>query len=86
MQHICLYFYQNKVTGAKEIKYCFKEIQLQPERNPWQVTLRQPARREAGSWPIYFFNFFLHCRDFLLSWSDTLYINRVPPAPVAPVC
>ena len=34
-----------------------------------------------------FFSFsFLHCRDFLLSWSDTLYINRVPLAPVAPVC
>ena len=28
---------------------------------------------------------FLPSRDFLLSWSDTLYINRGPPAPVAPV-
>ena len=34
----------------------------------------------------FLFETFLHCRDFLLSWSDTLYINRVPPAPVAPVC
>ena len=32
-----------------------------------------------------FFETCLHSREFLLSWSDTSYINRVPPAPVAPV-
>ena len=64
LQYICLYLYQNKVTGAEEIKYCFKEIQLQPVRNPRQVTLRQPARREAGSWPIFFVKLFYTVETF----------------------
>ena len=49
LKYICLYLYQNNVTGANEIQYCCKEIQVQHERNPLEVTLRQPARREAGS-------------------------------------
>ena len=77
---MCLYVYQNKVTGANKVQYCCKDIQVQQEKNPLEVTLRQPARREAGSWPIFFFIFFLNCREFLLPWSDTLYINRGPPA------
>ena len=42
--------YQNKVTCANEIQYCCKEIQVQSERNPMEVTLRQLAHREAGTW------------------------------------
>ena len=32
-----------------------------------------------------FETFFLHGREYLLSWSNNSCINRVPPAPVAPV-
>ena len=49
----------NRDKYAKEIQYCVKEIQIGSGKNPWDVTWRQRARREAGSWPNLFLNFFL---------------------------
>ena len=48
----------------KEIQYCVAEIQIGPGKNPGDVTLRQHARREAGSWPIFFLNFVYTIESF----------------------
>ena len=74
-KYICLYLYQNKVTGANEIQYGCKAIQVQPERNPLEVTLRQPARREAGSWPIFFLKLFYTVETFYCL-GQILYTSR----------
>ena len=52
----------------------------------WKSLCGSLPAEKLGHGQFFFETFFLHCRDFLLSWSDTFYINRVPLAPVAPVC
>ena len=54
--------------------------------NPGNITLGQHAHREADHCKFFLYIFFFCSREFLLSLSNNSYINRVPPAPVAPVC
>ena len=48
------YFDVNRDKYITEIQYFVKEIQIGSGENPGNVTLWQRARREAGSWPIFF--------------------------------
>ena len=55
-----------------------------PGKNPRDDTLRQRARREAGSCNFFVYPILLG-RDFLLSWVHSSYINGPCPAQMAPV-
>ena len=74
-----------KDTKINQIKYYCKEIQMWQGRNPGEITLWQPARREAGSCTNYFFTLYLHGREFLLFWWHNSYNKRPCPALVAPM-
>ena len=54
----------NRDQYIAEIQSSVREIQIGSGENPGSVTLRQHARREAGSWPIFLLNLFYTVASF----------------------
>ena len=85
LQHLSLYFDINRDKYIAEIQSSVQEIQMKSGGNPVDVTLRQRARREAGSWPIFLLNLFYTVASFY-SLGQILHVSKECPQLRWPLC